>query len=225
MTCLTGSDTANTALTCVFYFLARHTDVLARLTASIRRSFASVDDLENSHALASNPYLRACIDEAMRLCPPVPMLLPRDVCVGGLDVMGHHFLPGTVIGVPTYTLHHNSDYFERPFDYDPSRWLVKGEDKDESTEGNSPEVIARQRQAFVPFSIGPRACIGRSVATLELYISVARVLYLYNLRFLPGAENVGVGPHGEYKIKDNFIVGKEGPILQFRSKVPSSVGA
>ena len=144
------------------------------------------------------------------------MLLPREVCSGGLHVMGHEFAEGTIIGVPTYVLHHNELYFDRPFEYDPSRWLVKGESED-AADGNDPEIIARQRQAFIPFSLGPRACIGRSVALFELYISVARVLFLYDLRMQPGTEHLGVGVQGEYKIKDYFIVGKEGPILQFRS--------
>ena len=210
-----GSDTANTGLTSIWYFLAHHPDVLARLTSSIRQAFTSADDIKSGPTLAANVYLRACIDEALRLCPPSPMLLPREICAGGHTVMGHHFAQGTVIGVPTYTLHHDSRYFDRPFDYDPSRWLAKCEG-DDPDEGSSPEVGARQRQAFIPFSLGPRACIGRGVALLELYVSVARVLFMYDLRLQPGTEHVGVGPHGEYKIKDHFIVGKEGPVLQFR---------
>ena len=83
-------------------------------------------------------------------------------------------------------------------------------------EGNSADVLTKQREAFIPFSVGPRACIGRNVALFELYVSVARVLFSYDLRLSPGTEHLGVGPHGEYKVKDHFIVGKEGPMLQFR---------
>jgi cytochrome P450 len=129
--------------------------------------------------------------------------------------MGHKFPEGTIIGVPTYVLHHNELYFDRPFEYNPSRWLVKGEG-DDAAEGNSPEIIARQRQAFIPFSLGPRACIGRNVALFEVYMCVARALFLYDLRMQPGTEHLGVGTGEEYKIKDFFIVGKEGPVLQFR---------
>ncbi|KAL9085407.1 MAG: hypothetical protein Q9159_004696 [Coniocarpon cinnabarinum] len=211
-----GSDTANTALTSIWYFLAHHKDVLVRLTASIRQSFASVEQISSGHVLSTNTYLRACIDESLRLCPPIPMHLPREVCEGGLDVYGHHFPRGTIVGVPTYALHHSERYFDRPFEYDPSRWLAKGEGIITS-EGNSSEVLARQREAFVPFSIGPRACIGRTVALFELYVCVARVLYSYDIRLAPGTEHLGVGPHGEYKMKDHFIVGKEGPLIQFKA--------
>lgn len=143
------------------------------------------------------------------------MLLPREVGSGGLHCMGHEFPEGTVIGVPTYALHHNELYFSNPFEYDPSRWLVKEESEGE-TEGSSLEVHARQRQAFIPFSLGSRACIGRNVALFEVYVCVARVLFMYDIRIQPGMEHLGVGTMGEYQIKDYFIVGKEGPILQFR---------
>ncbi|KAI9699564.1 MAG: hypothetical protein M1820_007062 [Bogoriella megaspora] len=213
-----GSDTANTSLTAIFYFLAHNPSVLARLTQSIRGSFNSVEDICSGHVLSSNAYLRACVDEAQRLCPPVPMLLPREVCAGGLHVMGHEFAAGTVIGIPTYSLHHDSRYFDRPFEYDPSRWFVKGNAEGEE-DGQNSEVLARQRSAFIPFSFGPRACIGRNVALFELYMTVARTVFLYDIRLQPGMEHLGVGPEREYKIRDYFIVGKEGPILQFRPAV------
>ena len=122
--------------------------------------------------------------------------------------MGHHFPSGTVLGVPTYTLHHNEKYFEAPFKYRPERWMAEKGYEDNKL----------QREAFVPFGTGPRACIGRYVALLELYVTIARVLFDYDVRLKPGSENVGIGPQGEYKIKDYFVVGKDGPILQFRRR-------
>ncbi|KAF2150162.1 benzoate 4-monooxygenase cytochrome-like protein P450 [Myriangium duriaei CBS 260.36] len=214
-------DTTHTALASTLYFLVHHPDILARLTSSIRQNFDSVENIVSGATLSSNTYLMACIEEAMRLCPPVPTLLPRSVCSGGFQVLGHHFDEGTVIGIPTYALHHHRDYFDRPYEYDPLRWLVK-EGTSDSGEGNSPEIIARQRQAFAPFSAGPRMCIAKNVALLELQLNLARVLFMYDIRMAPGTEHVGLGPHGEYKIKDHFVVAKEGPVLQFcPSKIAS----
>jgi cytochrome P450 len=144
------------------------------------------------------------------------MDLPREVLPGGLYLDEDHFFPaGTVLGVPTYALHHDEEYFARPFQYDPSRWLLR----ENGGEGVSAEVMTHQRKAFVPFSLGPRACIGRSLAIVELEISIARVLWMYDLRLAPGTEGLGVGRDGEYKMRDNFIVGKKGPVLQFREVV------
>jgi cytochrome P450 len=129
--------------------------------------------------------------------------------------MGEYLPEGTVVGVPTYTLHHDNRYFQQPFKYNPSRWL----EKEEAGEVDA-ETIALQRKAFIPFSLGPRGCIGRNVALFELYLAVARVMFLYDVRLAPGMEHLGVGPSGEYKIKDYFIVGKEGPVVQFRPVIP-----
>ncbi|PQE13704.1 Isotrichodermin C-15 hydroxylase protein [Rutstroemia sp. NJR-2017a BVV2] len=213
-----GSDTANTAVTATFYFLSQHREVLDRLTATIRSTFSDVESIVQGPALNSMKYLRACIDESLRLCPPVPMPLQREVLPGGLQVDGHHFAAGTTVGVPTYSLHHNVKYFDRPFVYDPSRWLIKDTPGVLENEGRTQEEVSRAREAFAPFSIGPRSCIGKSVALIELCIGISRVLWLYDLRIAPGYEKVGVGRHGEYKMKDHFIVGKEGPILQFRRR-------
>ncbi|OOF93017.1 hypothetical protein ASPCADRAFT_209658 [Aspergillus carbonarius ITEM 5010] len=213
-----GNDTTNTALTATFYFLAHHPVILARLSAEIRAGFPTPDAIVAGPQLAQMAYLRACIDESMRLCPPVPTDLPRVVLPGGLQVGKWHIPAGTVVGVPTYALHHNKEHFDCPFVYNPSRWLLRGSDGTRDGEGVSAEVLSRQRQAFVPFSLGPRGCIGRNVAMLELEVSIARALWSYDLRLAPGTEQLGVGHEGEYKIKDNFVIGKEGPVLQFRTR-------
>ncbi|GLA35474.1 hypothetical protein AnigIFM63309_011314 [Aspergillus niger] len=215
-----GAETANTALASTWFFLAHHPAIRQRLTNLIRAHFASLESIVSGPALSSGKmgYLRACIEESMRLCPPVPMDLPREVLPGGLQVLEWEFPAGTIVGVPTYSLHHSPEHFDRPYEYDPNRWMLRGTEAADEGVGVSPEVMARQRAAFVPFSLGPRACIGRNVAMLELEVSVARVLWLYDLRLAPGMEHLGVGREGEYKMKDNFIVGKEGPILEFRKR-------
>ncbi|KAK2612511.1 hypothetical protein QQS21_001449 [Conoideocrella luteorostrata] len=216
-----GSDTANTALASIFYFLVHHPEVQERLAKTIRDTFPTIESIVSGPALNSMLYLRACVDESLRLCPPIPMLLPREVLRGGLHIDGHYFEAGCTVGVPTYSLHHNEEYFRNPFRYDPSRWLVKGTKSLDASEGYCAEEVQVARGAFVPFSVGPRACIGRNVAVIELYIGVARALWLYDVRLAPGFETIGVGEKGEYKIKDNFIAGKEGPIVQLRRAAAS----
>jgi cytochrome P450 len=214
-----GSDTTNAALTATFFFLSHHPTILFRLTSEIRNAFPAVEDIVLGPLLSRMSYLRACIEESLRLCPPIPMDLPREVLPGGIKVgkNNDYFHPGTVVSVPTYALHHLEEYFARPFVYDPGRWLLRGADGVKDGEGVTAEILSRQRETFIPFSLGPRACIGRNVAMLELEVSVARILWMYDVRLAPGTEHLGVGREGEYKIKDNFVVtGKQGPILQFR---------
>ncbi|KAF2156539.1 cytochrome P450 [Myriangium duriaei CBS 260.36] len=217
-----GFDTTTTALASLWYFLGHHPAVLARLSASIRHDFASVDEICSGSAFSGNTYLRACEDEALRLCPPIPGLLPRTVCGGGIEVMGETFSQGIDLAVPTYALHHDANYFDCPFEYNPSRWLVKGEVGVAKEEGRSAEAVARSRQAFAPFSIGPRTCMAKNVALMELYISVAHILFEYDLRLAPGLECIGTGLHGEYLLKDFFLSGREGPFMQFRARQPAA---
>ena len=74
--------------------------------------------------------------------------------------------------------------------------------------------------------IGPRGCIGKGLAYVELSVTIARVLFLYDLRLAPGT-NLGEGRSDlevgrkrstEYQIEDRFASMKDGPILQFRAR-------
>lgn len=93
MEILVGSDTTATALSAALFYLARNPSALATLQNEIRTAFTSLDAIVGGKELTECHFLRACIDEAMRLAPPVPGLLPREV-VGkeGITIDGV-FLP------------------------------------------------------------------------------------------------------------------------------------
>ena len=148
----------------------------------------------------------------MRLSPPVSSLLPREVLPGGLDVDGCHFPGGTVVGVPAYAVHHKEAYYPDSFAYKPERWIVSKGDDGVRTQ----EDVATAQAAFCPFSIGPRGCIGKGVAYLELSITLARVVWLYDLRLKGGMEDVGMGEDGCYMLVDCFVSQKEGPVVEFK---------
>ncbi len=161
----------------------------------------------------------------MRLSPSVGGLLPREVLASGLDVDGQHIPEGIVVGTPHYTLHHNAEYFPDPFKYRPERWIV-----DPST-GVSERDVELAHSAFCAFSIGPRGCIGKGMAYMELMTALARTLFMYDLRPAEG-ESLGEGSlefgwvrhrPNEYQLKDTFTSMKDGPMVQFRlRKDPSN---
>jgi cytochrome P450 len=150
----------------------------------------------------------------MRLSPPVPTLLPREVLPGGMDIDGYNVPAGTVVGVPIYPLHHNEEYYPDPFTYRPDRWLTAPGSDDKT----AAEAVKLAQSAFCPFSIGPRGCIGKGVAYLELTVALARTLWLYDLRLAPGMEDVGRDEKGMYGLKDIFVAEKDGPVVQFRRR-------
>lgn len=217
---IAGSDTTSTAMSGTLFYLAHNPKVLEKLCKEIRETFSDVEEIVTSPKLSSCAYLKACIDETMRMTPPVAGALPRQVLPGGMEIDGKHIPAGVDVGVPIYTIHHNSNYYPQPFDYIPERWLV-----DPSANPMHSSLPAAQ-SAFNPFSIGPRGCIGKGLAYVEMTVTIARVLYLYDLRLAPGttlgagAKDLEVGRTRatEYQIQDVFASKKDGPMLQFRAR-------
>ncbi|KAF2796452.1 cytochrome P450 [Melanomma pulvis-pyrius CBS 109.77] len=217
---IAGSDTTSTAMAGTFFYLAHNAAALQKLSQELRNTFSDVEEIVSGPKLSGCSYLRACIDETMRMTPPVAGALPREVLPGGIEIDGHQIPAGINVGVPHYAIHHNSDYYPRPFDYVPERWL--------SDPAANPlhEKLADAHSAYCPFSIGPRGCIGKGLAYVELTLTIARVLFLYDLRLAPGTTlgegrqdlEVGRTRPTEYQIEDRFASMKDGPILQFRAR-------
>ena len=143
----------------------------------------------------------------MRMTPAVPGILPRVVLPGGIDIDGHSIPAGVEVGVSAYSLHHNSSHFPDSFEYRPERFLdVEAEDT---------------LKSFAPFSTGPRACIGRNLAYMEMMIVLARMLLLFDMKKVDslgeGGKGEGVGRERkeEYQVRDIFVCKKEGPVVEF----------
>ncbi|KAK4120542.1 cytochrome P450-like protein [Parathielavia appendiculata] len=224
---IAGSDTTSTAMAATLFYLVRHPEALAKATAEIRAKFALLEDIHNGPALNSCTYLRACIDEAMRLSPSVGGLLPREVLAGGMTIDGERVPAGTIVGTPHYAIHHNPAYYPDPFAYRPERWIVGGGDKDGGAGGVDEASVALAQSAFCPFSIGPRGCIGKGLAYVEMSITLARVLFLYDVRRAVGVQDPGEGKPGaewgrhrvsEFQLMDTFTSLKNGPMVEFRRR-------
>lgn len=105
-------------------------------------------------------YLEACVDEALRVHSTGAMGLARLAPSGGLNVCGQHFNEGSILSVPTYTVHHMDSVWGDGDTFRPERWL-DDINRDEATR-------KAMETAYMPFSFGPRACVGRNVAKMEL---------------------------------------------------------
>jgi cytochrome P450 len=203
------------------FYLVRHPAALEKVTTEVRSKFASLEDIHQGAQLTSCTYLRACIDEAMRLSPSVGGLLPREVLSGGMTIDGEAVPAGTIVGTPHYAIHHNPAYYPDPFAYRPERWIV------DKAEPFSEAQVALAQSAFCPFSIGPRGCIGKGLAYVEMSITLARVLFLYDVRKAVGVADPGEGKVGaewgrdkvgEFQLVDTFTSLKNGPMVEFRRR-------
>lgn len=89
---IAGSETTATLLCGATFYLLKNPDSLQKLTDEVRNEFSSAAHM-TIRSLARLPYLQACLDEALRLYPPVPGILPRRVILQG-DVVNGQFIPG-----------------------------------------------------------------------------------------------------------------------------------
>jgi cytochrome P450 len=217
---IAGSDTTSTALASAFFYLVHNPGTLDKLSQEIMSTFSDVEDIISGPTLSSCHYLRAVIDEAMRLSPPVGGILPREVLAGGLDIDGVFIPEGSVVGTPHYALHHNPAYYPDPFSFKPERWIV------DSSPNVTKKSVELAQSAFCAFSVGPRGCIGKGVAYVELMTSLSRVVYLYEMRLAKGI-SIGEGSpmlewgrqrKDEYQLMDSFTSMKEGPYVEFRER-------
>lgn len=121
------------------------------------------------------------------------------------------------MGVPHYAIHHNKAYFPDSHAYKPERWIVDPDN------GVSKESVAIAQSAYCSFSIGPRGCVVRGLAMMEIMIVVARLVWLYDMRIAEGTD-VGEGKKwlgegrtgkGELQMRDLFVGQAEGRWLSF----------
>lgn len=223
---IAGSDTTSTAIAATLFYLVRNPATLARVTEEVRNAFSDVEEIRQGPALTGCTYLRACIDEAMRMSPSVGGLLPREVQAGGMTICDEFIPAGTVIGTPHYTIHHNEAYFPDPFRYAPERWMVGEQNPVTGAKTTEAEVSVSQA-AYCPFSIGPRGCIGKGLAYVEMTVSLARVIYMYDMRKAVGVVDVGEGRRDlewgrkredEFQLVDTFTSSKDGCMVEFRRR-------
>ncbi len=219
---IAGSDTTSTALAASFFYLVHNPKTLEILNKEVREKFDDAEEIHTGPKLNECTYLRAVIDEAMRLSPPVGGILPREVLPGGLTISHNnldlHIPAGIVVGTPHYALHHNPAYFPDPFTFSPDRWIP------DSSPNITKDSVALAQSAFCPFSVGPRGCIGKGLAYNELMTSLARTVFMYDMKLADGIR-VGEGSpklewgrqrKGEYQLRDSFTSLKDGPFVQFR---------
>lgn len=101
---IAGSETTGFALTATSYYLAMNPDCFRKAAAEVRSHFSSPDEI-NDTALKQLPYLKATINEALRMTPAEPNGLARKVVVNGLDIAGN-YIPKNVRACPVHVCLH-----------------------------------------------------------------------------------------------------------------------
>jgi cytochrome P450 len=144
---LAGTETTATLLSGLTYHLLKNEEKMQKLVEEIRTSFSEEKDL-TIERLQALPYLHACIEEGLRMYPPVSNGLPRVVPPTGAVVDGRDIPSGTVVYTHQLSTYRNPRNFRDPYEFRPERWLNN-------------DHGSNLKHALNPFSVGPRACLGK----------------------------------------------------------------
>jgi len=161
----TGNAVTVSGLLWTFYLLARHPEAEACLGAELD---AVLDDrLPCVEDLPRLDYTRRLIAESMRLYPPAWTIGRR--VVQDYSIAGVRLPAGSLVLVSPYVMHRDRRYFAEPLRFDPERW--------------TPEAsVGRPEYAYLPFSAGPRSCLGEHLAWLTMQLVVATLAQRWRLR-------------------------------------------
>ena len=166
-----GHETTAHTLTWAWYLLATNPDKLRKaqqeLDSKIGGRPIGVDDLREL------PYLHMCLKESLRRLPAV-WIYGREAQIE-LRLGDYLFPKGAILAISPLAVGRNPKYFDDPLEYRPERWTREFE---------------RQlpRGAYVPFAAGPRVCLGKQFATMEMLIVLGTLIQNVEVNILDGFE-------------------------------------
>jgi cytochrome P450 len=193
---LAGHDTTATALTHSLWALGHHPELQDRVAAEV----AQIGARELTPAdVPRLGYTRQVLNESLRLCPPAAGVGRLALC--DFEVGGYRVEAGSIVAVGIQAVHRDPALWDDPMVFDPDRF--------------SEEAVAKRgRWQFVPFSGGPRSCIGEHFALLETTLALATVISSVEIQSLDeefpvevpyttvakGPIRVRVGPRAHYTL-------------------------
>ena len=168
-----GHETTASALSWTWYLIAQHPQVAERLRAEAD----AASDTERARPMPARfAYAQQVIDESLRLYPPGWLLTRRAraaASIAGVDVAA-----GDDILISPYLVHRHPAYWPDAARFDPDRFTPSG-------------AAGRSRFCYLPFGLGPRACIGESLALAEMLAHVVTLAHRCEMSLVPG-QHVGM---------------------------------
>ncbi|XP_058818870.1 cytochrome P450 CYP12A2-like [Topomyia yanbarensis] len=169
---LAGVDTTSSGTIGVLYCLAMNPDKQEKLRQELRTILPYKDSPLTPENMRNLPYLRACIKEGLRICPPTA----GNARAAGRDMVlqGYRVPKGTDVAMASMLLQNDELHFARAKEFLPERWL-----KEEAFPGGkniNPFV-------YLPFGFGARACIGKRLAMMEMEMVISRITRQFDYRW------------------------------------------
>nr|ACZ97414.1 cytochrome P450 CYP4G48 [Zygaena filipendulae] len=199
-----GHDTTAAGSSFILSLLGVHQDIQEKVYQELYEIFGTSDRPVTFGDTLRMKYLERVIFESLRMYPPVPIIarkLKRDVKIA----TNNYVLPaGSTIVIGTLKLHRDPKYYKNPNVFNPDNFLPE----------NTQE---RHYYSYIPFSAGPRSCVGRKYALLKLKVLLATILRNY--------KTISVVPEEEFKLQADIILKRSDGFrvrIEPRNRVPMS---
>ena len=166
-----GFETSANTLNWVWYLIAKHPNIEARLIAEAQRIVPNVAAI-TAENLAAMEYTQQTLEEALRLYPPVWLFTRRSHAQDALEM--YDVPPGTDIYLSPYILHRTDHYWPGPGRFDPDRF--------------APTDKPKKDRPYFPFSLGPRRCLGEYFSFLEMKVHLGLLLPRFRMQPVDDAE-------------------------------------
>ena len=172
-----GFETSANTLNWVWYLIAKHPGVEARLIDEAQRVVPNVSAL-TAERLGAMEYTQQVLEEVLRLYPPVWLFTRRSLTDD--DLRDFDVPAGTDIYLAPFVLHRTDNYWTEPDKFDPERFL--------------PSDRPKKNRPFFPFSLGPRRCLGEFFSFLEMKVHLGLLLPLFRMSLVEDADDIHVRP-------------------------------
>jgi len=176
-----GHDTSGSGIAWTLFMLASHPQIQKKVMEEIDQVFDGDRDRHVTIGdLSKMKYLELCIKEALRLCPPIPVIfrhIHQDI---PLDE-GKMIPSGSSVALNLLELHRDPEVFPDPLKYDPERFRPEN-------------CLGRNPYSYVPFAAGPRNCIGMRFAQMEVKVVLSTLLRNFWFEATEKFEDVEITP-------------------------------
>ncbi|KAF7312845.1 hypothetical protein MKEN_00968500 [Mycena kentingensis (nom. inval.)] len=197
---IAGSDTSAVALSAFIWCMLANPAVYKRVQLEVDAVYPDADAVFDSDKHLELVFLTACLNETLRLYPPVPSGGPRQIPSGAARVVAGTLIPEhTQIYVPPYSVHRSpTHFFPAPETFNPDRWLRA-----------KTEAGICNQAAFIPFSYGAANCVGKALAWREMLMVASALVKRYEMRFADEKE----GKRWIDTLEDAFVTNVRGQLM------------
>lgn len=161
--------------------MAKNRDKQEILRSEILRVLPSKNSDLTADNMKNMPYLRACIKESLRIYPigtGTIRTISQDL------VLSNYRVPkNTEVAMMNLNLLMDPNHYPQPRSFIPERWLRPTENTQQCAHQQEEATKSKHPFVYLPFGFGPRSCIGRRIAEMELEIGICRILRNFEVEF------------------------------------------